>query len=282
MNCPYCGSPNAEEWEKCVICGSPLHQSSSPSPEQYVLLYKRPEEMTWRRWPFSSLERAKAMAQHFQARGFETRIMYLLPKPRPVERRRRILFEEVWREVELARQGSHSNPELKLEEKPLTWDAVAAWFEAEGTFETELYPKTRPRMLITRVSIAQKDRKLSGYKLIENIKRFIDTQLGTTGSIYEYPDMPTQAIWTAHLDCYKIAAEVLPYQHHPAKIDRTIEMLKAIEEWKKHIIKTTEEQLPKLKGRAKGIAIARLKKAKEDLRKILEVKEKHPYLKVLL
>ncbi|MEM3551569.1 MAG: hypothetical protein QXK47_03975 [Candidatus Bathyarchaeia archaeon] len=111
MKCPLCGSLNADEWEKCVICGSPLHQSSSPSPEQYVLLYKRPEEVTWRRWLFSSLERARAMAQHFQARGFETRIMYIRPKPKPVERRRRMLFEEIWREVELARQGSHSNPE---------------------------------------------------------------------------------------------------------------------------------------------------------------------------
>lgn len=244
--CPICYD-YPFEGERCPICGF------TPNPQEAVwwkVVAYHP--LTGRRLeprPFSKREYARIHVERLKALGYEARYF---PAP----------------------YGRDPN---QLEEKPLTWEVVTAWFEAEGTFETEI----RPKELITRISIAQKDRKLSGYKLVENIRNFIDTHLGTTGHIYEYPDMPPQAIWTAHLDCYKIAAEMLPWQHHPAKIEQTIKMLKAIEEWKRQVIRKMEQELPKLKGRPLGIAKARLEKARKDLEEIQKIKKEHPYLLTL-
>lgn len=244
--CPICYD-YPFEGERCPICGF----STNPQEAIWwkVVAY---HPLTGRRLeprPFSKREYAKIHVERLKALGYEARYF---PMP----------------------YGKDPNQELKFEEKPLSWDSVTAWFEAEGTFDTII----RPKELVTRISIAQKDRILSGYKLVEDIRNFIDTQLGTKGHIYEYPETPPTAVWTAHLDCYKIASEILPYQHHPAKIEQTIRTLKAIEEWKKQVIKRMRQELPKLRGRALGIAKARLKKAEKDLEEIEKIKKEHPYL----
>jgi len=71
--CPACGSLNAEEWEKCVICGVLLH-----SPPREALWWKvvAVHPITGRRLeprPFSKREYAKIHVERLKALGYEAR-----------------------------------------------------------------------------------------------------------------------------------------------------------------------------------------------------------------
>ncbi|MEM2507594.1 MAG: hypothetical protein QXF61_11185 [Nitrososphaeria archaeon] len=71
--CPACGSLNAEEWEKCVICGVLLH-----NPQREALWWKvvAVHPATGRRLeprPFSKMEYARIHVERLKALGYEAR-----------------------------------------------------------------------------------------------------------------------------------------------------------------------------------------------------------------
>jgi len=146
MNCPHCGLQVDEKWEKCAVCGFPLHSPSpNPTPEKWRVFYKRPEEPIWRYWDFTKREVAEAMKARWEKMGYETRIMYLRPRRPSPKRRRIILWEEVMGEL-LEQGSSHSqNPEqlkvaypipaLPVETYPIEEQKyIAGLISGEGSF----------------------------------------------------------------------------------------------------------------------------------------------------
>jgi hypothetical protein len=238
-----------------MTCGTPLKQTAKLSnPERiafWKLWFRAPMKTTWSQLHFTrNRHRATVWKRMLEERGYETRP--IMP-----------VFE-------------HSSNPQQLITLPISWNTVTAWIEAEGSFYTKAN-----RRLYTRIDIVQKNRITGGYQLLNQIKTFVDNQLKTHGTIYEYPDRPPYLRWHTHTDCYKIIAKILPHMHHPAKIKEATKMLATIEAWIRNEIARMEAQIPLLTGKALGATLRNLAKIKRDLEEIQKIKEEYPYIKAL-
>jgi protein-disulfide isomerase len=265
-NCPICYD-YPFEGERCPLCGFPASSISlleHHSPEiKWRVFYRKPDSPEWHSWDVTRYELAKAMKARFERLGYETKPV--MP-----------IFKE-----------HSSNPkqeEVLTPMRPMSWDYLGSFIDAEGSFITTTRLKDTARVLYTRIGITQKNREIRGYQLLQQIKSFIEKEIPDI-KVGFWEDKKRGVVMVylyGHIDCYRFAAEVLPYLKHEKRIREAIEILYTIEQWKRRRIEEWEKQLQTeiepTRIRALRALIAR---EKRDLEKIQDIKAQKPYISTL-
>jgi hypothetical protein len=135
----------------------------------------------------------------------------------------------------------------------MTWESAGAWLDGEGTSDFYYDPKG---FLHVHITIWQKNKQVSGYKVLEDIKTFIEKEIGIRGAIYPKTKIGLLRLtYTRLAEVHKLAVAILPYLRHPAKIDKIIRLIKEIENYAKtrkrknysHISKKQDKNTPTYK-----------------------------------
>jgi hypothetical protein len=170
------------------------------------------------------------------------------------------------------------NPQkLALIPRPMTWDSVVTWIEAEA----HIRKRYQNRKLQVGIIISQANKVKRGYELLEKIRNFIADQLGIQGRIYSRDNI-YELGYRKTIETYELGVVILPYMRHPAKINAVVEMLREIERHTKELIALEKARLQTAEPRKRGYIIARLKRAQKQLADIQKIKQKYPYIKEIL
>lgn len=252
MKCPFCNYPVKPSETVCRFCGMPIHSESHSSKHRWAVIFKLPTERRWRYRTFSKSELAKAHKERLERLGYEARYF-------PI-------------------RFSSSNPQaVTIPIHPMNWVYIGAFMNGESSFSTWI---EKGKYLKTMIDITQMDKKIGGYNLLNQIKNFIKKELGIEGTLRAVNNYYHLSYFT-HLDCYLLAAAVLPYLHHPKKLEDAERMLKELETYKKQEIRRLQKQIPHLKGIALASARSHLKTEQKHLEQIKEIKRKYPYITML-
>lgn len=173
-----------------------------------------------------------------------------------------------------------SSPQKQiLVTRPMTWDIVGAWIDAEGYADFYYENGT----LRVEIIISQANKVRSGYKILEEIRNFIKDELGITGAIY--PRKRERGVFrlTYHriLDAYKLAVASLPYLRHPKMIRSITRIIMEIEDHTIRTIAYEETRIPQLPPRQKQLAKTRLRRAHRQLAQIKKIRQQFPYVAYL-
>jgi len=94
------------------------------------------------------------------------------------------------------------NPQqLMLVARPMTWEKVGVWFDAEGTFPT---PRIVNGKLEILVAVSQKNARTSGLRILQQIRDFIQTETGIKGFIYQMRPNQYQLAYYRLPDIYEL------------------------------------------------------------------------------